>query len=235
VPSRGLLYGTVVALVALLIIASGLAAVYYGQYQRESSQSQKYVEELDTALQSYASLESSFNSSLRDYGFALSLLTGAVANLNTSTPEYQNASAALSSLWSSYQALSRESGHRALVFEVHVFVDFGNGTRRWYNDTTIQPGWNGYIATLVLFRGDVQAIWYPPGYFLPGEPGEHFVTGIGGISNTQTEFWALWTYNDTSFWQVSQVGADLIPMLNGTVFAWTYCGVDASYYPTCPP
>ena len=224
----------VLVLVALLILSSSLGGSYYFQYQQQKSEAQTYQGELGTALQSYRSLQGSFNVSLQDYSTTLSLLTSAVANLNTSTPAYLNASVALSSLWSSYQRLAKLSGREALVFEVNMLVDFGNGTARWYNASAIQPGWNGYVATLVLLNGGVQATWYPPGYFGPGEPGEHFVSGIGGISDTQSMSWFLWTYNDTS-WSVAQVGADLIPMFNGTTFAWTYCGMDVNYNPTCTP
>lgn len=221
------LYGIIAIFIAVLLIVSGVAALYYNQYQQEVSQNQRYVSELNAALVSYRSLGSSFNSSLRDYNKTLSLLATAVANLNTSTPAYRIASAALSSLWSSYQTLSSISGRKALAYEVIMVVDYGNGTRRWYNDSMVQPGWNGYVVTLALLSGNVQATWYP-------QYGEHFVTGIGGVSNTQSKFWFLLTYNKTASWQVAQVGVDEIPIFNGTIFAWTYCPANANYGPNCP-
>ncbi len=226
-PSKGVFYGVVVLLVALLIISSTAALVYYGEYQSEASQSQRYAGELSAALSSYRSLSSSFNSSLSDYNRTLSLLANAVANLNTSTPAYQQASVALSSLWSSYQQLAAASGRRALTYEIHMLVDFGNGTRQWFNDSTAQPGWNGYVTSVVLLQGNVQATWYP-------QYNEHFVTALGGVSETSTLFWGVWQFSGGQ-WTYLQTGADLLQVNNQTTFAWTLCGYDANFQPTCTP
>ena len=226
-PSRGVFLGVAVVLVALLIMSSSLAALYYGQYRQAYSQNQNYAEELSSALASYRSLSGSFNSSLRDYNTTLSLLTIAVANLNTSTPAYQNATTALSSLWHDYQQLSSVSGRRALVYSAHLLVDFGNGTRRWFNDTSVDPGWNGYVASIVLLKGNVQATWYP-------QYGEHFVTGIDGISQTTSKSWFFWEFNGTS-WAASQNGADELQVNNGTSIAWTLCPYDTNFNPICTP
>jgi len=225
--SRRTFYGAIIVLVAFLLVTSSVALLYYNQYQLEVSKNQHYVSELNSALASYKSLSGSFNSSLQDYNRTLSLLAVAVANLNTSTPAYRNASVALSSLWNSYLTLSSQSGRKVLAYEVRMLVDYGNGTRRWYNGSTVQPGWNGYVVTLALVNGNVQATWYP-------QYGEHFVTGIGGVLNTQNKFWFLLTYSKSASWQVAQVGADDIPIFNGTIFAWTYCPANASYGPACP-
>lgn len=226
-PSRGVFYGVVVVLVALLLVSATVAVIYYGQYQQASSQNQQYVGELNTALSSYRSLSGSFNSSLSGYNQTLALLANAVANLNTSTPAYHDASSALASLWSSYQELASVDGKRALVYEVHLLLDFGNGTRRWFNDSTAQPGWNGYVVTLVLLKGDVQAVWYP-------QYGEHLVTGVDGVAQTSSQSWFLWEFSGGS-WVASQTGADQMRVNNGTAIAWTLCSYDANYNPTCTP
>jgi hypothetical protein len=225
--ARGVFYGTVILLVALLVISASVALVYYGQYQSEVSQNRERVVELDTALSSYRSLSGSFNSSLEDYSRTLSLLAQAVGSLNTSTPAYQNASLALSSLWNSYRQLAAADGSRALVYGVSLLVDFGNGTLTWYNDSAAQPGWNGYVTTLVLLKGDVQAVWYP-------QYDEHFVTGVDGVSQTSSTYWGIWQYGGGK-WTYLQTGADLLDVQNGTTIAWALCGLDASYYPTCTP
>jgi hypothetical protein len=229
--SRATFYGVVVTFVALLLISSTLAVVYFNDAQQEASQNNTYADELSRALASYKSLAESYNSSLRDYNTTLSLLTSAVANLNTSTPAYRNASLALSSLWTSYQRLASASGRRALFYSVHMLVDFGNGTNRWFNDTLVQPGWNGFVATLVLLKGDVQASWYAGGGF---GAGEHLVTGLDGVSQTTSEYWWVWQFSGGK-WSYLQTGADLMQVLNGTTFAWTLCGYDANYDPTCMP
>jgi hypothetical protein len=180
---------------------------------------------------SYRLLAVSYNSSLQDYNATLSLLASAVANLNTSTPAYRNASLALSSLWSSYQQLASSSGRRALVYGVHMLIDFGNGTNRWFNDTLVQPGWNGFLVTLVLLKGNVQAVRYAGGGF---GAGEHFVTELDGVSQTSSEYWGVWQFGGGK-WTYLQTGADLMHVSNGTIFAWTLCGYNANYYPTCTP
>ncbi|MDE1852305.1 MAG: hypothetical protein KGI38_01025 [Thaumarchaeota archaeon] len=225
--SKGAFYGIVVTLIALLLISSTFAVIYLNEYQLEVSANQTHTNELDLALSSYRSLSGLYNISLSEDYNTLSLLATAVANLNTSTPAYQTAASALSSLWAKYQALAGANGGKALAYEVHMLVDFGNGTRKWYNDTAVQPGWNGYVVTLVLMDGNVQAVWYP-------QYGEHFVTGLGGVSNTQTKYWFLLTYNKTASWQEAQVGADQIQVFNGTTFAWAYCPENSSYGPACP-
>ncbi len=220
-------YGTVSVLVVLLIMTSSLTLYYYGQEQQSAAQNQKYVGELNTALASYESLSGSFNSSMSDYGRTLNLLSSAVAKLNTSTPAYMNASVALASLWSSYERLSSLSGKKAIVYEVNVLLDFGNDTTKWYNNTSIQPGWDGYVATLVLLKGNVQATWYP-------QFGEHFVTGLDGVPQTSTASWFFWDSTGGN-WSLAPTGADGLQVNNGTSMAWTFCGYDINFNPTCRP
>ena len=151
----------VVTLVALLLISSTLALIYYSEYQQSASKNNTYAGQLGAALASYNSLARSYDASLADYYSTLNLLATAVANLNTSTPAYRNASIALSTLWGEYERLAEAGGRKALTYVVHILVDFGNGTRRWYNGTSVQPGWNGYVDSLVLLDGRNQGNWYP--------------------------------------------------------------------------
>ena len=216
-----------VVFVAVILMVASVGTYYYYQDQQQVQANKAYTNELEAALASYRTLSGRFNSSLQDYNTTLVLLAAAVADLNTSAPAYQTASSALASLWNEYQVLSREGGITAPSYEVNMLVDYGNGTRVWYNDTRAQPGWNGYVVTLVLLNGDVQATWYP-------QYGEHYVTGIGGVPNTQDKFWFLVTANQTGSWQVATVGADQIHVFNGTTFAWVYCAENAAYGPSCP-
>ncbi len=113
----------------------------------------------------------------------------------------------------------------------NILVDFGNGTSTWYNDTSLAPGSNLYTATVLIMNGNVNASY-------DAQYQEHFVNGIGGIQNTNSEFWFLWTYqqsNSTAPWQMAQVGADDLPITNGVIYAWTFCGVNSDYNPTCTP
>ena len=115
------------------------------------------------------------------------------------------------------------------VLQANVLIDFGNGTRNWFNGTEVQPGWNLYTLTLAVTNGDVNSTCC--------EFGSHFVTGIYGVQNqpSQNRAWLLWTYNTTSSWQPAQEGADLINVFNDSVFAWTFCFYNPSTgNPQCP-
>ncbi len=224
--ARSTFYGAVVVLVAALVLSSSIAVLYYSQYESQLSKTQSYAGELSTALAKYRTLSASNDAVLSDYNGTLSLLADAVANLNTSSPAYRQASAALAALWGRYLVLS-ENESVSFIYNVRMLIDFGNGTRLWFNDTATQPGWNAYVTTLVLLDGKVQATWYP-------QYQEHFVQGLDGVTSGRTDSWFVWSYGKSG-WQQSQTGADVIPVHNGTVFAWTLCGYNSNLNPTCSP
>ncbi len=157
----------VVALIAGLLIASSLAALYLFRYDQAESNANTYLSELKQA-----------------------------------------------------------AGAGRFSATTNVLLDFGNGTQRWYNGTEVQPGWNVYLATVVVTGGNINDTWYP-------QYGEHLVNGIDGVQNSQGRAWFLFTYNETSHWQASQLGADDLQAYNGSVYAWAYCGLSSTYTPTC--
>jgi hypothetical protein len=110
-----------------------------------------------------------------------------------------------------------------------ILIDYGNGTSTWYNDTALAPGTNLYTATVLIMNGNVNATFYG------GSLQEHFVNGIGGIDDNSIQSWFLWTYNSTASWQIAMVGADDLPITNGVVYGWTFCGATSSGNPTCTP
>lgn len=217
--------GVAVVLVALLVISATAGAYYYYQYAQASQARAEYVGELATATSQYDRLASGYNSSIALDNATLSLLAQAIGAMNTSLPAYQQASAQLSQLWDRYLSLKPAS---TSLYTADVLVDFGNGTRVWYNGTRVQPGWNLYTETVVLTNGDLQAEWYP-------QFQEHLVSGIDGVNASQTMSWFLWTFNSTASWQAPQLGADDLPVYNGSIFAWTYCGSSPSGAPECVP
>ncbi|HEV2389487.1 MAG TPA: hypothetical protein VGS04_02065 [Nitrososphaerales archaeon] len=218
-------YGVAVTLVALLIISATAGAYYYYEYQQAAQSKNEYVSELRTETSQYNGLASNYNSSLALYNQTFALLVRAIAVVNTSLPIYQQASSQLSQLWGRYLSLKPAASS---LYAADILIDFGNGTRVWYNDTQVQPGWNMYVESVVLSHGNLQAQWYPSYQ-------EHLISAIDGVSDTETMGWFLWTYNATAAWQTSQVGADLLPVYNGSVIAWTFCGETASYAPQCTP
>jgi len=197
--SRTASYGVLAILVAVLILTSSLAVFYFSQYQSQLSDNQRRVAELNAALARYNALATAYGTSLQDYKASISLLADAVAHLNTSTPAYVNGSRALASLWNSYRTLASLSGGAA-AYRFSLLVEFGNGTRRWYNDTSIQPGWNGYVATLVVLGGRLGATWYP-------QYGEHFVTSVDGVGGTPSTSWFVWE-RSSGLWKLTPTGVD---------------------------
>jgi hypothetical protein len=95
-----------------------------------------------------------------------------------------------------------------------VLFDFGNGTRVWHNGTLFQPGLNMYTATQILTGGRINDTYY-------SKYSEHFITAMYNVGDAGNDYWGLWVYN-ASTWQMPQVGADLIQVTNGSVFAWAY-------------
>lgn len=214
--------------VAAVLVTSSLTVLYYSQYQQQNSQARAYQQELNTTLSEYGALNSSYREALQGYNQTILLLSQALSNLNTSSPAYVAGSQALATLWQSYLKLSSAKAGSA-IYSVNVLFGFGNGTRRWYNDTAIQPGWSSYVTTLVLLRGNVLATWYPL-------YGEHFVLGLDGVVNnpSQHRSWFLWTWDKAASWKLAEVGPDEILMHNGSVVAWSFCGYDPlTYAPSC--
>jgi archaellum component FlaC len=205
-------------------------------------------------------INSNFVSISGQYNHTISLLTELVSNVNTSLPIYKKASSELSSIWQSYLILLKNYTYtsnnlfslvnqlvtelasmnvtvtfekpatvKPITYRANILIDLGNGTRIWFNSTNAQPGWNLYVLTLVITGGRVQATWYP-------QYNAHFVTGIYGVANSGNSAWFIWTWNSTSHWQIAQYGADELPILNGSIYAWTYCSYNpVTYEPNCKP
>jgi|SRR5579862_8707562 len=140
-------------LVAIIVIVSSLAGLYYYQYTKVASENSTYVQQLNQLKVKYLS---------------------------------------------------------------SVLIDFGNGTKNWYNSTNVQPGTNLYVETQIITGGNVNATYYPAYQ-------SHFVTAIFNVGNTKTAYWLVWTYNKTASWQQAQAGPDQLSVTNNSVFAWGFC------------
>jgi len=156
-PSRNL-YAAITVLVALLVIVSTIAGLYYSEFSQASAQNSTYVSELNRLDVKYIS---------------------------------------------------------------SVLIDYGNGTKVWYNSTNVQPGTNLYVETQVITGGQINATYY-------AQYQSHLVTAINNVEDTSSLYWLLWTYNKTALWQQAQVGPDLLPMNNESVYAWSYCGANCT-------
>jgi hypothetical protein len=141
--------------------------------------------------------------------------------------QYQQEAAAASSEAAEVKYLDSRFG---ALMTSSLLVNFGNGTVRWYNGTRIQPGWNLYTETLAATNGRVNATCCAYG--------SHFVTGIDGVQSVKggPKSWIAWTFNGTSSWQEANLGADELPVTNGSEFAWTFCAYNpVTYAPECSP
>ena len=225
---NGVSVAAAVFLLALLVVSGTVAAFYYAQYNAEAATSNQYVRDLQQANSKFNQTATDYDVLLSQYNLSVSLLSRSVAQLNTSSPVYAQASTELAALWKTYLELKPV---RTTLYTSSVLFDFGNGTRVWYNATSVQPGWNLYILTLVITSGRMDAQWYP-------QYGEHFVTGVYGAENSPNRnmAWFFWNWNATAKWQNPPIGADDLNVYDGSVFAWTYCKYDPStFVPLCTP
>ena len=198
------------------------------QYNASLSLLVSAISELNTSTPAYRSASVELAGLWRSYS-SLAL------NYSSAQKQFENISASFRNI---LLAVSNSTGALktqtplplSLAYSSNILLDFGNGTSEWYNDTQVQPGWNLYVATLLVTSGNVNATWYP-------QYGEHYVTGIDGVQNSATRFWFVWMYNTTSLsWENSQVGADQLPTFNGSTFAWTYCVQNlTTFAPECTP
>jgi hypothetical protein len=218
-------YGVAAVAVASILVGATFAAYYFAQYSSEKSANAELLQELNGSTSKYTQLASNYNTLLSRYNESVSLLSRSIGVINTSEPVYRQASSELNALWQTYLGLKPAS---TSLLQNNVLINFGNGTRVWYNNTRGQPGWNFYVETIVLENGNVVAKWYP-------QFGSHLVTAIGGVSSTQTKFWFVWTFDKAASWQQAPVGADQLMVTDGSTFAWTLCSVDQNFNPTCKP
>lgn len=225
---KGVSIAATVFLLALLVVSGTIAAFYYAQYNAQTAVSRQYLKDLQAADSEFNQTATNYDALLRQYNLSVSLLSRSVAQLNTSSPVYLQASTELAALWKTYLELRPE---KTFLYSANLVIDFGNGTKTWYNGTAAQPGWNLYILSLVVTAGKMDAQWYP-------QYGEHFVTGVEGVANSPSlnRGWFFWSYNATAKWQNPPVGADDLNVYNGSTFAWTYCNYDSSSFaPLCTP
>jgi hypothetical protein len=99
--------------------------------------------------------------------------------------------------------------------EVNMLVNFGNGTRRWYNGTVLPSGASVYNATARVFGSDMNATFTPYGVM---------VTDIGGIGPSEehpNSYWIWFRWDPASgTWTMGDTAADQHRLLPGEPVAW---------------
>ncbi|MER3601440.1 MAG: hypothetical protein C4339_01850 [Nitrososphaerota archaeon] len=191
--------------VALLVVSASLAAYYYVQY---SSLQARYQRDLGLLRETQQRLRSL-------YANASGLLLPILATANTSSPQYAQLVSLLQNISATYRALR-------LNISVSLLIDYGNGTRAWFNGTSVSLGASFYDLTLLITGGNVNASWYP-------QYGSHFVLAINGVGAPGNPFtkkgwyWISWVFTGGR-WQMQPVGPDLFLLDDGMIVAWKYEG-----------
>lgn len=97
-------------------------------------------------------------------------------------------------------------------YKVNIMINYGNGTKTWYNQTIIPVGWSLFNATSKATGGGVEGTWYSFGVF---------VTSINGVGGTESLYWLWFTWDDVeNKWVSGQTGADSYIMSHDETAAW---------------
>ena len=117
--------------------------------------------------------------------------------------------------------------YRSLVgkymIKVSILIEYGNGSKLWYNDTLIPIGFTVLNATM-----SVAKVKYTIGNY------GAFVTSINGVENNKEKnlYWIYWVWKDGK-WVPGSVASDKYVLQDGEMFAWTYS--NTASWPPPPP
>ncbi len=106
--------------------------------------------------------------------------------------------------------------------EINLLIDFGNGTRLWFNNTILPYGSSLLNATLVKAQ---------PVKYTVSDMGV-FVDEIMGVPNSHPWYWLWWRFEDNQ-WVMGETAADAAKLKDGGIYAWKYS--DTSKWPPEPP
>jgi hypothetical protein len=125
-----------------------------------------------------------------------------------------------------YDVLHSKIGE--ISYKVDLLINFGNGSKTWYNETYVPVGMNLLDLTLKSTEGNVT--------FAKGQYGI-FVTAINGVGSNPADryySWLWWNFNlPKEQWSLGEVGADQYVLSEGDIIAWYY--QDTSTFPDLKP
>lgn len=151
-------------------------------------------------------------------------LQNALAELQKTVSDLQNKNQKLQDMLAKVdrerQQLAKELDK--IGVEINLLIDFGNGTKLWFNNTILPYGSSLLNATLAKAQ---------PVKYTTFETGA-FVDEIMGVMNTNPWYWLWWKYEDGR-WVMGETGADAAKLRDGGIYAWKYC--DTSKWPPEPP
>ena len=113
----------------------------------------------------------------------------------------------------------------SISLRVNILVSYGNGTRMWFNDTTLPVGTTALTA-LQLVTSNVNYTNY-------GGTLGILVTSINGLTNNSTDGWFYWFRPvDASTWTLPDYSCSQYILHKGDTIAFTYQSF--SPWPTSP-
>ena len=116
---------------------------------------------------------------------------------------------------------------KPIYIKVNLLIDFGNGTKKWYNGTTTY-GSTLLDYTIQVTNGNV--VWID--YGSPARPtytgaqgsvdkSQAFVIAILGVKQDSKHYW-LWYYFAFGNWTMGPVGAGQYTLGNNSIVSWVY-------------
>lgn len=129
--------------------------------------------------------------------------------------------------YTKYQRISHDLEQK--LGEVSIFVniaiDYGNGTRVWFNETTLPIGATVFNATVKVANPEPD-----PQY------GESFIIAINGVTQKENEntYWIWWIWDETqSKWTPGPIANNEYVLNDGQNVIW-YLVNTASWPPPSP-
>ena len=119
-----------------------------------------------------------------------------------------------------------------LSYNVDLLLNYGNGTKTWYNGTRIPIGFNLYNVTVLITGGRLESNYYP-------QFQSHSIVSINGVGGSEdpdkiTWAWISWYFDsDSGRWEGYPVSSDMVFPKDGDKIAWYY--EDTSNYPNYAP
>jgi hypothetical protein len=113
---------------------------------------------------------------------------------------------------------SKERIYRELAriaIRVDLLIDYGNGTRRWHNDTLLPIGASVFNLTLTVAKVDYEP-WPPYGMS---------VIAINDVRRDPERkfYWIWWYWNATTRkWTLGPVMSDKYMLNDGDIICWYY-------------
>ncbi len=101
---------------------------------------------------------------------------------------------------------------KRLTMPVNILIDYGNGTRVWYNNTLVPRESTLLKATEIIAEVD----------YIIGEYGA-FVTHINGVGGESNRYWIWYIWNSTeNNWSWGPVACDRYILREEDTVAWKY-------------